>query len=267
MRKFFLLLIPFCMFSLEKQPWFGNVYELQFLSSYTYSRYSSVDGAIVPLKDPSNDHLVYLGLEVPFSQKWNIDGDLQFSATPRQDFGFRSFALQCRKLILDDITGDPLSFTLGAYLRYTSDKSLKDISCPSRGKLDFEAKFALGKEFDYFEDWFFRIWLNGGLGIANKGSIWIDGTLGLESHLCKRHILSFFLLANHGYGKKDYIDINNFKGYGEIRNRSIDIAFRYGYQIGVWGMIRFEYARKVLSKLGPEDVDYYTLSYLLPFSF
>ena len=97
------------MFSLEQAPWFGDVYEFHFLSKYTYSRYNKVDGALYPLDDPANNHLLHFNLSFAPSLQWSIDSDLEFASSPLQDFGFSSVAFQARYLIKDDIIGDPLS--------------------------------------------------------------------------------------------------------------------------------------------------------------
>ena len=71
-------------------------------------------------------------------------------ATSKETFNFRSAAWQARYLWLDDIVGDPISFATGASVRVTSTTSLKDVSCPYHGNVDFEVNFALGKEWDVF---------------------------------------------------------------------------------------------------------------------
>ena len=152
------LLVPCIAFCLEMQPWFGNVYEFDLLARYSYSYYHRVPDATRPLGYTSEDHLAYADLELPFAPYWSFDGDLQFTDTPRQSFSFRSIALQLRYLWLDDIVGDSVSLTTGFSARHTSRRSLKDISCPYHRDFDFEANFALGKEFDKFEFWRYRLW-------------------------------------------------------------------------------------------------------------
>ena len=264
---FFFCLFPIFSFCLEEQPWFGNIYEFHLTSSYSYSYYDKVNGAIVPLSSTSHDHLLYFDLDFPFSSRWSFDTDLEFTRTPRQPFSFCSFALQFRHLWSDDIGGDAATFTTGASFRYIAERSKKDISCPYHGDVEFEGNLSLGKEFDRFDDWFFRLWCFAAIGIANIGSPWFRGIGAIEGNFSDTHRLGAFVYGGHGYGKKTSIDISNFNGYGRERQKYIDLSFRYGYHFRVAGTLRFEYTRRLLSKVCPSEVNTFTLSYLLPFSF
>jgi hypothetical protein len=261
------LLLPFTVKAIEVQPWFGDVYEFNFLSKYAYTHFSHVDGAITPLASPSNDNLLYFDLEFPFSPQWSVDVDLQFIDTPRQSFSYSTTATQFRYLWLDDIVGDFMSLATGASVRFASERSIKDISSLIHGSVAFLANLSIGKEIDYFEYWHFRIWAYGGIGVANKGSPWINGIIGLEGNYDEKHKFGIFVDAMHGYGKNHTIDISNFNGYGVVRQKSVDIGFRYGLQLGVFGTIRAEYIRRLDAKLCPSNVNTFVASYLLPFSF
>ncbi len=259
--------LVFSLSALEKQPWFGDVYEFHFLSGYRYSHYSRVQGALVPLKSPSNDQLLFTALDFSFSPEWSVDADLEFAHTPRQDFSFRSTAFQARYLWMDDIVGDAFSFATGLDARFVSEKSVRDISSAYHGNIEFEGNFSLGKEWDSFQFWRFRTWAFASVGIANLGSPWVKAVFALEGNLQDEHKWAFFVEGIHGYGKQTRLDIDRFKGYGRVRQKALDVKFRYGYRLGVWGTIRLEYERRVLSKRGPKDVNSFIISYLLPFSF
>jgi len=263
----FIIFFPFSIFSLEQQPWFGDVFEFHFLGSYTYSRFSSVQAAIVPLRNPSNDHLLYFGLDFSFTPQWTFDWDLQFTETPRQSFSFRSTAWQFRYLWLDDIIGDLVSLSTGANIRYTSSRSIHDISTPYPAPVDFELNFSVGKEFDYLQDWRFRFWGFGALGQGSRGSPWLRATLAFEGNYYDEHKWALFSYFSHGFGRKTTVNIANFNGYARIRQKSIDIGASYGFRMLVYGTIRVSYVRRVLAKRCPSRVNFFTLSYLLPFSF
>ena len=55
--------------------------------------------------------------------------------------------------------------------------------------------------------------------------------------------------------------------YAKIREKAIDLGFRYGYRLGVYGTLRFTYFRRVLARSCPAEVNAFIFSYLLPFSF
>lgn len=270
MKLFLYLLLPIFpifAFVIEYQPWFGNVYEFNFLSRYAYSYFSSVASSLRPLGKTSNDHLLYFDLEFPVSSVCSIDADIEFTDTPRQSFSFRSLALQGRYLFYDDIVGDKVSLALGGNIRYTSSTSLKDISCPYYANCDFEGTVAIGKEFFNTDTWRVRAWGVGGIGIGNRGSPFFLGIFSLEGNVREISKWSIFAVGTHGYGPKTAINIDNFYGYGNVRERNIDIGGRFGHRFGVWGTLSFEYIRRVYAKCCPKDVNTFAINYLLPFSF
>lgn len=253
--------------SLEMQPWFGEVYEFYFLSSYSFSRFNKVQGGSPQLTHPFNVNLLYFDLDFPFSPQWSFDFDLQFAKTTQQSFNFRTTAVQGRYLWLDDIIGDAVSFCTGASARFTPSYALHDVSCPSRTNADFELNFSIGKEFAVRENWLFRAWGFGAVGQGIYGAPWVKAMAALETNKDDTHKLAIFVLGDNGYGRHSHVSINHFEGYGRIRAKWIDAGLRYGYQMGVWGTLRFEYVRRLLAKAAPIHVNTWALSYLIPFSF
>jgi hypothetical protein len=269
LKKFlyFLLIIPSICFVLEEKPWLGNVYEFYFLGKYSYSRFSSVDSAVQPLKNTSNDHLLNLNLDFCFSAYHTILTELEFMKTPRRSFGFSSIALQWRYLCLDDIGGDFVSLVVGSNIRVVSKKSLKDISSYRSGEVEIEGNVSVGKEFNGLEFWRFRIWGVGFLGIANRGSLWIRGVLAFEGNDGDTYKWGALLRGSHGYGKKTVVDIDRFRGYGYIRHKNLDVGCYFGYRLDVWGTISFSYERRLFAKRYPKNVNTFIVSYFIPFSF
>ncbi len=266
MRRLFFLLFPLFATSLEVQPWFGDCLEFHFLGSYAYSFFNKVEHGVPQLNYTFQSNVGYLGLDFSPTPEWSVDTDLQVAATSKEDFNFRSIALQGRYLWLDDIIGDRISLATGANVRFTNTASLRDVSCPSHANFDFELNFAFGKEFDVSSYWAWRFWGYGAVGHANRGSPWVRAILALETNYDDQHKFAFLASGSNGYGRHTTIFINDFNGYAKVRQKSIDLAFRYGYRIGVWGTLRFEYARRVLAKSCPEQVNSFLFSYLLPFS-
>lgn len=260
------LLLPLTGMAIEKQPWFGDVYQFHFLGSYAYSRFNTVQNGVPQLKTPFQSHLLYFGLDFSPSPVWSIDGDIQFADTTAMSFNFRSLALQARYSWLDDIIGDPISLVTGVDIRFTGSKALRDVSCPSHGNVDFELNFALGKEWEAASSWLFRAWGYGALGHANRGAPWVRGIVALETNIEDHHKIALYAEGINGYGRHARVNLDHFYGYARIREKAIDVGARYGYRMDTWGTLRFEYVRRVLAKSAPQNVNTWMIGYLLPFS-
>lgn len=267
MRKFLFLLFPLMASALEVQPWFGDCLEFHFLGSYAYSFFEKVQNGTPQLRSTFQSNVGYVGLDFSPTPEWSIDTDIQVADTTQEKFNFRSVALQARYLWLDDIVGDRVSLATGGNARFTNSASLHDVSCPYHANFDFELNFSIGKEFDVSDSWAWRVWGFGAVGHANRGSPWVRGIVALETNYDDQHKLGFYADGSNGYGRHTHVLIDDFNGYAKIRQKSIDLGVRYGYRIGVYGTLRFEYVRRVLAKSCPEQVNSFIFSYLLPFSF
>jgi hypothetical protein len=263
---FVFFLFPVAAWTLEAQPWFGDVYEFHFLGTYAYSFFDRVQNGVPQLTSTFYSRVGYMGLDFSPSPEWSVDGDLQIADTTQESFNFRSAALQGRYLWYDDIVGDSVSFATGASARFTNTASLHDVSCPYHSHLDFELNFSVGKEFDVNESWRFRSWGFGVVGHGIYGSPWVRAIAAFECNFDDQHKFGFFVEGMNGYGRHTHVPVDHFHGYAKIRQKSIDLSFRYGYRIGVWGTLRAEYARRVLAKSCPQVVNSFVFSYLLPFS-
>ncbi len=261
-----LLVAPIWGSALELQPWFGDCLEFHFLGSYVYSYFDRVQRGVPQLTSTFHSNLGYVGLDFSPTPEWSLDTDLQVAQTTQMEFNFRSVALQARYLWLDDIIGDPLSLATGINGRFTNTASLHDVSCPSHANFDFELNFSLGKEWDLSDCWAWRLWGFGSVGHANKGSPWVRAIVAVETNYDDRHKFAFTAEGSNGYGRHITVHTDHFNGYAKIRQKSIDLGIRYGYRAGVWGTLRFEYMRRVLSKSCPQNVNAFLFSYLLPFS-
>jgi hypothetical protein len=262
-----LVLLPLFGAALEVQPWFGDVYEFHLLAGFSYSYFDRVSHGTPELQDTFYSRVTYAGLEFSPGPAWDIDIDTQVADTTKERFGWRESGIQIRYLWSDDIVGDPITFVTGASARFISTSALHDVSSAYHGNVDFELSGAFGKEWDPSDLVRFRFWGYGALGHANRGSPWVKGIVSAEANVDERHKLSLWFDGICGYGAHRTVFIDDFDGYAKIRNRSIDVGVRYGYKLGVFGTIRFDYLRRLLAKSCPSQVNAFGVSYLLPFSF
>jgi len=262
-----LALLPLTLGALEIDPWLGNLWEFKFVPSYTYSRFRDVQNGHPQLKAPFNVHLPAAGFGFAFTPSWAFDVDIEFADTPRQSMGYRSSGYQIRHEWLNDIVGDFTTFTTGFNVRGVSRHSLKDISCPYHSDFNFELTGALGKEWNKAAEWTTRVFGFAAVGIANHGFPWTRFVVSLEKNAWHCHRFGAFLNGYLGFGPHERVNTSHFHGYAFIRHQSLDVGGRYAYVFDVWGHLDFIYTRRVYARSFPENVNFFTLSYTLPFCF
>jgi hypothetical protein len=266
------LSLPLCASALEMKPWFPTPWEFQLQTAFTYSRYRHVQDARKQLTHPSNDYLITfdLGVVPMFSlyAQGNLDleVEVELAQTPRQNFGLRSAALQARYLWLDDILGDFASVTTGLILRGATHASLRDVSSPYHAYANAELNSAIGKEWDQGPFWHVRTFALAGVGMAEQGSPWVRGHYALQINQREKFRYEIFTDGYFGFGHKRRINVDHFKGYAHIHHQSIDVGARFAILFYLWGHLDFEYVRRVYARSFPEQVNFFTISYHLPFS-
>ena len=251
--------------TLEEKPWFGNMCEFNWRAEYGYSFYDKVDRARVQLQKTSHDHLAATGLGVTIPDDWNWQVEVDFFSSPRTSFNWRSFAISARKRFLDDLCYDPISLTAGVTMRAVSRRMLEDVSVPFHSRGDFELHTALGKEWSQGPYWQWRIWGLGAVGIGIKGLPWFRTGLYFMGNWCDRLKWRLFGRGYFGTGRREHVSIQNFNGWGNLHHQSIDLGASIKVLFGTWGTLRFGYMRRVFAHVFPEDVNFFTVTYKLPF--
>jgi hypothetical protein len=265
MRKL-LFLLPTSLFALNIEPWFCNVYEFTFSPYFTYSRYRDVQNGHPQLKSPSNDYVVGCDIAVPPAPQWEVDADVEFADTPRQSMGLRSSGLQIRYLWLDDVLGDAVSLTTGVSARGVSKHSLHDVSSPYHSQANFELTTSIGREWDRGFQWRFRTYGFGAAGMGNRGYPWARAIAVVEGNQHNTHRLSLFAEGYMGFGPHKRVRTNHFDGYASIQHRNFDMGIQYTYVTEIWGRITLAYTRRLYARSFPENVNFFTIGYMLPFS-
>lgn len=266
LHKWLLLLPTTILVGLDREPWFCNVLEFTFTPTYSYSEYPRVQHGVPHNQKTSHDHLLSFDLAVAPTPQWQVDTEVEFADTPRQSMGLRSGALQVKYLWLDDLLGDPVSLTTGVVVRGVTGHSIRDVSCPYHSYANYEVNVAAGREWDHGFDWRYRTYAGSSLGIGNHGYPWLAAFAIFEGQLKQAHRLGLFFDGALGFGHQQRVIINHFHGYGSIAHRNIDIGARYTYVFEVWGKLTLAYTRRVFARSFPEQVNFFTISYMLPFS-
>jgi len=263
-------LITFCLssccYALEEAPWYGNVYEFKFIGGYEYNFFKHVSNATRALKSTFNTQVFSAGLDFTAPETWNWETELEFADTTPISFGYRSFALQVRKLWLDDVACDPISLSTGLVYRDASGRMRKALSTPYHARANFEFHTSIGKEWNRGCYWNFRTFATAAIGQGSQGSPWLRGDLFLWWNLQDCHQFSIFGLSYFGLGDKRKVPTKHFDGWSKIGHQSIELGLSYRYFFRCYGNLRFDYMYRVYARSYPEKVNCFRLTYELPFS-
>jgi len=263
---FVLLFSPFVLAAFESKPWFPPIAELELKLNYSYEHYPSVSHAFDPPHDSSKDHLIDLNLEVSFLPKWEAQVELDLAKTSKLSLGTRRVGLEVRYLFLDDVAGDPVSFTTDLLLFYVPTRNMKDVSSPYHAQGNFELGMAVGKEIDLEYDWAYRFFGFLGLGQANRGYPWVRSELSFQRNYKNRHHFSLFTEGYFGLGPQKKVIVDHFNGYAKIQHQSVDLGINYTYLFDIWGSFTFQYAYRVYALSFPRKLSSFSIEYKLPFS-
>ncbi len=261
-----LLLLSSSGFAMEAKPWLGDVYAFDFQAAFSYSRFNKVEGASKQLSAPLNSRDILLDLGFTPSPSFDIQIEGEFGKTSDVNWALRSGAVQTRLQLLDDISGDPVSLTLGLILRGAPTHFLRDVSTPYAAQFNAELTCALGKEWSQGPDWTMRTYGFAALGQANRGYPWTRELLAWEYNLGDVHRFTVFEEGNFGFGGKQHVNVEHFQGWGKFQHQSIDLGLSYGYKISVYGILTATYAHRVFAHNFPEHVNFFMISYWIPFS-
>ncbi len=253
-------------FALQEAPWLGNVYEFEFHTDFCYSQYAKIDRAIEQPSYAYNNYVTDASLSLTASPKIDVEIELDMARTPHQTYGFRSAAFQIRYLFLDDIVGDLVTFNMGLNTRAVTGRAVADVSSPYASYWNGEATVSIGKEFTRDEDWKTRGYALGSVGLANHGSFWNRYKAAYEARIGSYQALEVFSVGYFGYGGEKRVNIDQFRGWGFIQHRSIDVGAKYRYLFQFWGSLSVSYACRVWAVSYPEREQSIEFSYSLPFS-
>jgi hypothetical protein len=249
-----------------EKPWISEPYSSEFFLSYAFQHYPSIANE-VGVKTSSNDNFLVSDISFAFMDYWDLEAEIEFDETTAKNFGFESFGIQARKMLLNDLAGDLLTFSIGNNIRIVPHGRLIDPSTPYHNVFNIELNFSLGKEWNDYFDWFYRTWLLVGLGQANKGYPWIRFNYHFQGKVRDVWEWETFAIGYFGTAGKHAIDLKTFMGYYNIGHQSIDLGLGGSYLLGIWGKISLNGAYRVYAKAYPQNAITLTLSYTLPFSF
>jgi len=243
-------LVPLSAWGTELRPWYGNAFEFNWDIDATYQTYREVAVNSRDEQYSSDDYFFHTGVNTAFGEELAAEVEITAASTRHHRRFLDNLRITGRYLLADDIAGDPISLVVGVTGTQAFAISVDDISSFHHGKLEGEIHVALGRETACGSDWGSRWWILGAIGSADVGSPWWRAQMTGEYHFLQRHAIAVFAYALGGLGH-DTIDIEDFHGYGPIRHLSVDVGFRYTFEIDFFGSLYLEYLNRVYARNFP----------------
>ncbi len=252
--------------ALTEMPWFQTPLEFVGRLVVNPSFFTNVKNGYNPTHYHSTNVLAEAALLVPILPTVDVEAEITLLRTSKYPFGFESVALQGRMLFLDDLSGDPISLDVGFNIRIVAAQRLHDVATPYHNLANFELTSAIGKEWQWRENWLARSYLVLGLGEANKGYPWTRFYLRGEVELVSQLALNAFLAGYFGLGPRNNVNVSHFSSYALIQHQNVDIGAGLSYFFKVYGELSFMYAYRLFAHAFPDKYQSFRLSYSIPFS-
>jgi len=241
----------------EYLPWIGPSFLLEWRDDLRYQHYR--------FKRHQADDLFLNNSLSGAYQDLAVELEITAANTQRQPGRIDQLKITGRKVLTDDVIGDPLTSTIGISLTQCFRPSLRDISSFHHGYNEGELFLAVGKELTFSETWESRLWGVAGLGVAiDRGSPWIHLEGAYEKRWREKHECRIGLHSLYGLGRHR-LKWHDFHGYGPVSHRSLDLRLRYTYLIDFFGSASIEFSQRLYARHFPGYACSVTLQLLYQF--
>lgn len=173
--------------------------------------------------------------------------------------------LATRYQMTSDIQGDLLSSALNLSVTVPNGGLVKDPQLLYHGDADGELSISLGKEVTKGKYWLLRYWSFIGIGAANDSKPWGHLALGATYNF-NSYIHLYVLLNAYRSFSKESLNLDNFKGYGRIGQKSCDLHVGCRWYQNYYGYLTASLGKRLTARNGPKDNVFARVSYTIPFS-
>ena len=269
-RNFFIFSFLYCgaLGAQDRPPWMGEELKISPYAKYTFQSFQEIESSCRDQPYSERAHFLNLGLGSSVFQ-WSANLELVGAKTRHQDCNIDQLNLIITKHIFNDILGDPFALSMGAKIIQAFKNSLYDVSSFHHGQFEVECYVSMGKECAKSFYWLNRYWILGAIGQADRGYPWLRGNFILEKQWWPRHRLTLLGELLLGTGNKT-INLCEFKGYGPIAHRSIDLGIQYHYLVDSDVEFTMGYEYRVYAQNFPKHAQFFSIklqNYISPFDF
>ena len=257
MRKIFFLsyLMVYSCYAVEETPWLTPFFVFQPKAAFTVETFQeSGEAAKWGKFSLSNTFPDSYGIEIWAVEAW----------TPEQKGSIDHFGVEGAYQIWDQLQGDPCTLTARLVLQQAFLWSLRDPASFHHGKREKELLLSFGRESFIEQEWTTRWFGATKVGIAERGSPWLQGICGIAGQWQDKHQVSLKMHYLAGLGSRR-LSFHHFNGYGEIAHRSMELSVGYTYSWAFSGQLHLGYANRLYAKNFPHHWQQYLLQFIYPF--
>lgn len=259
------LLVPCCLLGIDYRPWYPKWLEPQAQLTYLFQSYQSLERPGHDVHHSSQDSFVFTSLGMAALGFYG-ELDLNFAKTHERNFAVDSYYIEARYQIFDDVADeDPVSLIAGITIGKASRPALHDYSSFHHAQFEGEIHVAVGKEKSCEQFWTSRWWGVLGIGGGDVGSPWIRCNANWEKNYLECGKWGVFINTLWGLGGNNLSRREEFKGYGPIAHRSIDLGAFYTYPFECGGEFTVSYAFRPYAFNFPQNTSLFSLTFLHPF--
>lgn len=248
----------------SRQPWLGNLYELEASLVQNHTRSSQIDTARGREHKSLHSDLTMMKLSVVPLLDTSAEVELDLARTQSHHFGFDAFKAAVRHAWLNDLAGDIVSVGTGMSASVSTSSRVADLSSHNHGVTELEMNSAIGKEFGYSDSGFYRVWAAGFVGIANKGSPWIGVECQFEKVIRDCHFIALFFQAEKGTSSNKLCA--HFHRWASVGYEFQEIGARYSFKEYSLGTVYAQVVKRIHARYCPDNSWSIQVGVMVPFS-
>ncbi len=212
------------LFATDELPWIDRVLQPVASLELGYQHFESLGNC----RYPGDDFFANAGLLFALSTDVCFEVEARGTSTHQHNFTLDQLKQTGRYVILDDARGDLFAFSVGLELVEPMAVGLRDPSFIHHSLFDTELHAAIGKEWICLDEYVWRLYGLGAVGMGIEGYPWMRGAIASEYRYNYQHYFRGKLIGEGGFGNRN-IHLNHFRGYGSIAYRLVDVELEYTY--------------------------------------
>lgn len=213
------------------------------------------------------------GFSLVVDPRWSVDADLKFAKDHiggnSNNFSYRTFEFQGRRLFLDDLIGDFVSLSAGISGKVASTSELSDLLQIEPSKLSTSLHITVGKEFLSSKNGFLHLYAVGLVGAGQAASSWVKGALHAEyvigSEDQDNQKISIYLCNGKGLGTK-HLKLDSNRPYAHSNWRYIDVGISYAYSLYGYGTLGASISKRIEARSCPRKAISAAITLTIPFA-